>query len=94
MTTVDAIRERMEEVVGRLESAVEAALTARAGESDAKEELAARNSEVEALKTERDGLNATLEAIRAENGSLRQAADAVSNRLEATIGRLQSVLDG
>lgn len=97
MASITTSKQRLEKAVSRLESAVQTVSAKDAG-----------SARVETLESERTKLDAQLSALRVEHESLEQqfstaqgdyvalekVIDQVSDRLDATIGRLRKVLEG
>ena len=90
MATLEAIRQRLDRALGRIEGAIEKHLVAARQAGDA----AARDTELQSLKAQCDRLRGELESIRKEYASLKQLTDTVSGRLDKAVGELQSVLEG
>ena len=91
MANIDAIRQRLDQALARIEQALENNL--EAGRRAAKG-VSAQNADMQALKSQCDRLKGELETIRSEYASLKQLTDTVSGRLDKAIGELQSVLEG
>jgi hypothetical protein len=85
MSDPQSVREQLEQALSRLEAAVERVgpvTTAHAGAS----------RELRSLKEERERLGRTLADLQADSTALRTTNDAVADRLDRAIGRLQSIL--
>jgi Tfp pilus assembly protein PilO len=80
---------RLDAAMDRLDSAATRLIESR-GESDDKSEAAA---ELEALRGERDRLRTALDAAKRQNENLRSISQAVSSRLDDTIGRVRVLLE-
>lgn len=91
MANIDAIRQRLDQALARIEKALENNL--EAGRRAAKS-VSAQNADMQALKAQCDRLKGELETIRGEYASLKQLTDTVSGRLDRAIDELQSVLEG
>jgi hypothetical protein len=79
MTRLEQARERLLNAVARVEAAVRVNL-ASSGDDRIHEQLS-------------QSLTEALQATQAEYASLRETARTISDRLDATIDRLRSVLD-
>ncbi len=87
---LDSAKERLEAVVSHLE-----AIVAGAGQrAEAEAEAQAMAGDLETLRADHDSLGQAFKALRTDYAALREVADTASARLDATIGRLRSVLDG
>ncbi len=84
---VETARERLEQALRRLE---EVATRVEPGPDAESEAIAA---ELGALKNEHQTLGQRLREMEADYEALRQVTDTVSQRLDATIGELKSLLD-
>ena len=85
MSDSSTVNEQLSKVLSRLEAAVE-----RVGPVSAAHAAATR--ELRALKDERERLGRTLSDLQADTTALRTTSDAVADRLERAIDRLQSML--
>jgi uncharacterized coiled-coil DUF342 family protein len=85
MSDSQAVREQLDQAMSRLESAVE-----RVGPVTVAYASATR--ELRMLKEERERLGRTLADLQADGTALRTTSDAVADRLDRAIGRLQSML--
>ncbi len=95
MSRAEEITERLAAALDRIEGAVTAAEARRdaAGEIGDIDEGAAAER-VAAAEAERARLAGELEALQSEHVTLRETTDAVSERLDAAIGELRTVLEG
>ncbi len=84
---MESARARLEQALSRLEEMATRVEPGQDGESEA---LAA---ELGALKNEHQTLGQRLREMEADYEALRQVTDTVSQRLDATIGELKSLLD-
>ena len=85
MSDPQTVREQLDQAISRLESAV-----ARVGPVSVAHANATR--ELRMLKEERERLGRTLADLQADSTALRTTSDAVADRLDRAIGRLQSIL--
>ena len=97
MADDDGAKARLEAAVQRLESALgRVAEQDGAGSADLSQlrlELDRRDSELAALRAERDQLSQTLADTCAEAASLQGAMDAVSTRLDKAINSVHALLE-
>ncbi len=84
---MESARARLEQALRRLEEVVTRVEPGQDAESEA---IAA---ELGALKNEHQTLGQRLREMEADYEALRQVTDTVSQRLDATIGELKSLLD-
>ncbi len=84
---METAKARLEQVLRRLEEVLTRDEPGQDGESEA---IAA---ELGALKNEHQTLGQRLREMEADYEALRQVTDTVSQRLDATIGELKSLLD-
>ena len=87
-------RARLEEALGKLESAVKG-VGERASEEATKlrSEREDLGSQLTTLNADHDSLNDRLDNMQASYAELEQTITQVTKRLDATIGQLKSVLD-
>jgi chromosome segregation ATPase len=91
-------KERLETAVQRLEAALGRVVESGGAEAkvDAerlRQDIGGLDSELAALRTERDGLVQELAEARAEGAALQSAMDAVSTRLDQAIASVHALLD-
>lgn len=96
MSDDDKHKARLEQAVTRLEEALGEVMNKAGGGAAANtagehDELAQR---IQNLTAENESLRAELAAARGQHDELRQTTEAVSDRLDATIGELTKMLDG
>lgn len=96
MSDDDKHKARLEQAVTRLEEALGEVMKKAGGGAAANtagehDELAQR---IQNLTAENESLRAELAAARGQHDELRQTTEAVSDRLDATIGELTKMLDG
>jgi prefoldin subunit 5 len=91
MANIDAIRQRLDQALARIEKALENNL--EAGRRAAKS-VSTQSADMQALKAQCDRLKGELETIRGEYASLKQLTDTVSGRLDRAIDELQIALEG
>ena len=96
MAKIDAAKNRLEQAVARLEGAV-TNLADREPGSD-RDALTAQKAELEseltALKAEHAALAGKLDTAHQKYQALEAVIESVSSRLDTTIGRLRTVLEG
>ena len=87
-------RARLEEALGKLESAVKG-VGERASEeaTNLRSEREDLGSQLTTLNADHDSLNDRLDNMQASYAELEQTITQVTKRLDATIGQLKSVLD-
>jgi cell division protein FtsB len=96
MAKIDAAKQKLEQALARLEGAV-STLAERGAGPDPEAltaEKAQLESELSALKAEHTELAGCLDAAHENYAALEKVIDTVSERLDTTIGRLRTVLEG
>jgi len=97
MADIESAKKRLEQAVDRLETAVETVTS----DGNPKERISALEadrarlgSELSALRSQNDEMAKRLNGLQQDYGALEKLLDRVSDRLDSTIGRLRSVVDG
>ncbi len=90
MRPLESAKDRLERALDRLEAAAEAALVAPR-DSRARADVA---DELAALKADRDRLSTALAAVQTKYADLRTVSEAVTARLDSTIGKVRGILEG
>ena len=94
MANVETAKQRLEQAVNRLETAVGSISGGDGGKVAALEKDRARlQAELAALQTRHDELTQRFTESQDAQASLEKVIDKVSERLDTTIGRLKAVLD-
>ena len=97
MADMESAKEKLERAIERLESAV-GSVAERQTEgpnlADVQQERSRGASELSTLRAEHEELGRRYSVSQEDNAALEQAVNRVSERLDATIGRLRSVLEG
>lgn len=97
MASITTAKQRLEKAVTRLESAAQ---TVSAKDADGarleilESERAELNTQLSALRVERETLVQQYSTAQGDYVALEKVIDQVSDRLDATIGRLRKVLEG
>lgn len=94
MANPEAIKQRLEQALGRIESAIESHLEAARRVEAAVSATAERDDEVRTLQAQCERLRGELESMQGEYASLKRLTETVSGRLDKAIGELQTVLEG
>lgn len=97
MASITTSKQRLEKAVTRLESAVQT-VSSKDGEGARAETLeterATLDSQLSALRLEHETLEKQYSSAQGNYVALEKVIDQVSDRLDATIGRLRKVLEG
>ena len=91
MGPLESAKDRLERALDRLEAAAEAALAAPRAGAQARADAA---GELAALKADRDRLSTALAAVQTKYADLRTVSEAVTARLDSTIGKVRGILEG
>ncbi len=97
MASLTSAKQRLEQAVSRLESAVQSASVKEAEESRVEileSERAELDAQLTTLRGEHQSLERRLSTAQGDYEALEKVMDQVSDRLDATIGRLREVLEG
>lgn len=96
MASITTSKQRLEKAVTRLESAVQtvSAKDAEGGRADVLEsERAKLDTQLSALRVKHETLEQQYSTAQGDYVALEKVIDQVSDRLDATIGRLRKVLE-
>lgn len=88
MDSIDQARARLEQALDRLEAAA-----GRAGGASADGGDPALQDELAAVKADRDRLSAALAEVQQKYADLRAVSEAISARLDSTIGRVRKLME-
>lgn len=96
MASITTAKQRLENAVTRLESAVQTVSGKDADDTRVEvleSERAKLDTQLSALRVEHETLERQYSTAQGENVALEKVIDQVSDRLDATIGRLREVLE-